>query len=581
MAQVKQYQDDVINVIERDIDKMRNRPTMYLSSLNAAGCLHVCKELIDNSRDECLKKESPGNEIIVEIFKDHIIVLDNGRGIPTDMLQIVHETNQAGSNMTRSGGNTVGENGTGTTLAVATANKLIVTTFRPQEGKMLVLVYNEGKLVERKEEKYNGKHSGLCTVYYPSKKILGVKSIPVDELVEWIKDMDYTLPKSTHFIYKVNGEEYSVSHKSLIDYLNENVPEIDSKEDEMISKFMCEPLTINVSGKLKELFNEQTFNRAFDVECVFIYTNPKIKEDDIRKSWMNMIYTSLNGTHMDGCVNGFIRAMKEFVLRKKKALEGENFRKDILSHLQVVVKATCNFAHMFSSQGKHHVFPEDLGKAIEEAIYESIMKLPASKLDMMVDVIIANNRVRKEGEKARDITKQTKTRNWEKITSFIPCASIKTPEPKELFLVEGLSAGGGLRGARDARYQAILQFKGKNLNIWDCDLDRAMKSETWLNLVKVLGCGIGPTFDIKKLKYDKIILTQDGDADGFHIKVQFLAFFLKYMPEIITAGKLYTSNPPLYGLKSGKDMIYVSDKNEYIDKCINSVSNIEIEFPEV
>lgn len=581
MAQTQVYKDDEINVVERDIDKMRNRPTMYLSSLNAAGCLHVCKELIDNSRDECGKKDSPGNEIHLEIFNDHITVSDNGRGIPTNLLQIVHETNQAGSNMTRSGGSTVGENGTGTTLAVATASKLIVTTFRPTEKKCLTLMYEEGVLVEKKESPYKAKFGGLTTTYYPSKKILGVKNIPVDDLLEWVKDMDYTLPKSTKFVYSYNKKEYTVNHKTLLDYLNEHVIDIKDKDGEELSKFMCDPISIKASGKLKEIFNEQTFNRSFNVECMFVYTNPIIKDDDIRKSWMNMIYTSLNGTHMDGCINGFARAMKELVIRKKKQLEGESIKRDILSHLQVILKATCDFAHMFSSQGKHHVFPENLGKAIEDAVYEEIMKMPVSKLDTMVDVIIANNRVRKEGEKARDINKQTKTRNWEKITSFIPCASIRTPEPKELFLVEGLSAGGGLRNARDARYQAILQFKGKNLNVWDCDLNRTMQSETWLNLVKVLGCGIGPTFDIKKLKFDKIIITSDADPDGKHIRVQFLSFFLKYMPEIITEGHLFMAEPPLYGLKDGKNMRYVSDKSEYIEVCINSISDIQIEFPEV
>ena len=576
----KVYKDDIINVVDRDIDKMRSRPTMYLSALGSAGCLHVCKELIDNSRDECLKKDSPGNSIEVAIYKDHIVVKDNGRGIPTNMLQVVHETNQAGSNMTRSGGNTVGENGTGTTLAVATANRLVVSSFRPQEKKVLTLVYEEGQLVSKSMKDYNGSDSGLVTQYYPSKKILGVKTIPVDELKEWIKDMDYTLPKDIKFSYNINDGKWEyVYHKSLIDYLNDNVPEL---SDPTISKFMCEPLVVNVDGKLNEVFNDETFNRTFHVECVFIYNNPDIKEDDIRKSWMNMIYTSLNGTHMDGCVNGFARAMKEFAIKKKKSLENENFKKDILAHLQVVVKATCNFAHMFSSQGKHHVFPEDLGKAIEDAVYNEIMKMSASKLDLMVDTIIANNRVRKAGEQARDINKQTKTRNWEKLTSYIPCATIKTPEPKELFLVEGLSAGGGLRGARDARYQAILQFRGKNLNVWDVDLERAMKSEPWLNLVKVLGCGIGPTFDIKKLKFDKIIIATDEDCDGFQIRVQFLMFFLKFMPEIIEAGKLFMAEPPLYGIKykGVKDMIYISNKTEYIERCIASIGDIEIDFPE-
>ena len=578
MTKNQQFKDDEINVIERDIDKMRARPTMYISSLGSAGCLHACKELIDNSRDECLKKESPGDTIEIEIYKDHIRVQDNGRGIPTDMLQTVHETNQAGSNMTRGGGDTIGENGTGTTLATAVASKLIVTTVRPQEKKTLTLEYNEGVLVNRREESFSGKTHGLSTLFFPSKQILGVKNIPVDDLLEWIHDMDYTLPRSIQLYYTYNDKTQHVQHKTLTEYLTEHVPD---NPDPAKSKFMCEVLDVTASGKLVETFNNTDFKRHFNVEVAFVYMDPAIKEDDIRKSWMNAIHTSQNGSHVDGCVNGFARALKEFVVRKKKALESENIRKDILAHLQVVVKASTDFAHMFASQAKHSVHQDELGKAIEDAVYEQIMKVPASKLDLMVETIIANNRVRKAGEQARDINRQTKTRSWEKITSFIPCATIKTPEPKELFLVEGISAGGGLRGSRDARYQAILQFKGKNLNIWDCTLERAMQSETWLNLVKVLGCGIGPTFDIKKLKFDKIIIATDQDCDGLAIRVQFFAFFLKFMPQIIAEGRLYVAESPLYGLKDGKNMVFVTDKNQYIYKCIESISGIKIEFPEV
>lgn len=575
----KQYKDDKIKVIERDIDKIRNRPSMYLSALGEAGCLHACKEIIDNNRDECLKKDSPGNMICVEVFKDHIHTWDNGRGIPLDMLQVVFETNQAGSNMTRSGGSTSGENGTGTTLITAVASKLIVTSYRPQEGKKLTLVYEEGKLVESSFDKCDKDRRGLEMTFYPSKKILGVKTIPVSDLIEWIKDMDYTLPKGIDLTYKYDKGTFKVAHKELIEYLDDVIPNMD---DPMISKYMCAPLKLNVSGELMETFDEWSEKRHFNVECVLIYTNPAIREDDVRKSWMNMIYTSLNGVHVDGVVNGYVKAIREAVIKKKKSLENENIRKDILSHLQVVVRATCDFAHMFESQGKHNVYPPDLGGAIRDAIYKAISNMSLAQLDEYVEIVIANNRVRKAGEQARDINKQTKTKQWDRPTSFIPCSTIKTPEPKELFLCEGLSAGGGVRGGRDARYQAILQFKGKNLNIWDLDIDRAMKSEPWLNLVKVLGCGIGPTFDIKKLRFDKIIIATDADVDGYHIRVQFMSFFLKYLPEIIEAGKLYIAEPPLYELTGGKrGSIYVATQQEYMQVCIDSVGAMEIEFPEV
>lgn len=576
---MKGFRDDNIRVIESDIIRMQNRPTMYLSSLGDAGCLHVCKEIIDNNRDECFKKDSPGNMILVDIFDDHIHTRDNGRGIPTNMLRVVHETNQAGSNMTRSGGSTSGENGTGTTLCTAMAKCLIVTTYRPQEKKKLTITYIDGILTKEELEDYTGEEHGLETTFYPSKRILGVGKIPVDALLNWLKDMDYTLPNGIDLVYTYKKQAVHVHHKELYMYFDENVPEM---SDPTISKFMCEPLNLSVSGKLDEEFMDTTYHRSFSVEASIIYTNPSIKEDDIRKSWMNMIYTSQNGSHVDGVVDGFMRAITNRVVKKKKALEDEDIRRDIRSHLQVIVRATCDFAHMFSSQGKHHVFPKPLKSAIEDVVYSEINKMSDGALEQIVDIIIANNRVRKAGEQARDINRQTKTKQWDRPTSFIPCSTVKTKEPKELFLVEGISAGGGLRGCRDARYQAILQFRGKSLNIWEKDLDRAMKSDPWLDLVKVLGCGIGPTFDIKKLRFDKIIIATDADIDGYHIRVGFCCFFLKFLPEIIEAGKLYIAEPPLYSLKRAreKDIIYVATQTEYIRKCIESVGFIQIEFPE-
>lgn len=576
---MKQFKDDVINVIEADINKMRNRPSLYLAALGSAGVFHVCKEIIDNNRDECFKTDSPGNEIHIDVTPKRIITSDNGRGIPIKMLRVVHETNQAGSNMVRSGGATSGENGTGTTLSVAMAKTLIVTSYRPTEKKKLTLEYNEGVLVREELEDYTGDRHGLETTFYPSKKVLGVDKIPIEDLEKWLKDMDYTLPKGIDIEYTINGNKSRVHHKDLDEYLAETLYSINNDNE---VEYMCDPLKIHVSGKLKETVLEKEYDRTFELDALIAYTVPEYRNDDIRTSWMNMIFTPQNGTHLDGVVKGFSKAITEAVIKRKKSLENEDIRKDIRAHLQVVVRATCDLANIFSSQAKHHVWPENLEKEIINQVYDYISKMSNSRIDDFCDIIIANNRVRKAGEQARDISKQTRTKQWERVSSFIPCSSIKTPEPKELFLVEGLSAGGGLRSCRDAKYQAILQFKGKNLNIWDCDLERTMKSDTWAALIKVLGCGIGPTFDIKKLKFDKIIIATDADVDGYHIRVGFLSFFLKFLPEIIESGKLYIAEPPLYALKQkgSKDLIYVATQTEYIEKCIESVGNIKISFPE-
>ena len=574
----KIIKDDKYNIIHNDIEKIKARPTMYIASIGDAGVFHICKEIIDNNRDECLKKDSPGNKIEVEICKDHITTKDNGRGIPTTILREVLETIQAGSNMTRAGGYTSGENGVGTTCALAMSSLFIVKSARPQEKKLMYLEYKDGKLVKEDIQEYKGKESGLIVSFYPSKKIIGTNNIPIEMLENWMKDLDYTLPANIRMDYTIEGKSYYVQHKRIDQFFDIDLPTQSCR--------LCQPLHLMCSGTLKENLsgsNDETieYDRSFHVETAIVYSNPEVyKGEDIHHSWMNMIYTMDNGSHVDGVIRGFSKYIQEQIWKKQKKLEGEDLKKDILSHLNIVVKAECDLAMMFSSQSKHRVFSKALGNAIAEAVYNELSSHRHEIVEDIIDVVIGNHRARIEGEKVRNVNSITKEKKqWSNPDAFIPCSSVKTEHPKELFLVEGNSAGGGLRGARDARYQAILRFRGKNLNPWDEDLDRVLKSVPWLNLVKVLGCGIGPSFDIKKLKFDKIIITTDADIDGYHIRAIFISFFAKFMPELIYEGKVYIAEPPLYQLSHGKEVSYVASQLEYIEQCIDSIGDIEIDFP--
>lgn len=566
------FKDDKITVIKNDLKRIIARPGMYISSLGSAGVFHLCKEIIDNVRDECYKKESPGDSIYLEITDRYLLARDNGRGIPTDLVRIVHETIQAGSNMTRDGGATAGENGTGTSTYTAMAKHLEVISLRPTEKKKLTLIYEDGELKDEKCEKYTGTDHGLITKFYPSKKVLGTDEIPVDDLVALIEDYNYTLPSSIKLTYNVNGKEKTIKHVPLELYFDDII-----KADQRMSK----PFVIKCKGNLDEIIMEKKYKRKFEVEATLLYSAASYKGDDIRKSWMNMIGTIQNGSHVNGVLNGFSSYVIEKVVKKNKRLADEDLKRDVESHLHIVVKATADMAHMFSAQAKGTVFSKALGNAIARAVYDAMSKMNQSDIDDLVDIVIANNRVRKEGEKARDVSKLTReTKAWTKPDSFYPCSSAKTEQGKELFLVEGLSAGGGLRPARDARYQAILAFRGKSLNIWDVPIAEVLKSVPWLNLVKVLGTGVGTLFNIKKCNYEKIIIATDADIDGYHIRTLFLIFFFKFMPEIIENGMLYVAEPPLYQLLRNKELIYVADQQEYIEACIDSLGDIEIEFPE-
>lgn len=563
--------DDKMDIITNDIERIRTRPTMIVGFVGSKGILHLCKEIINNNADECFKKESPGDSIYIEIDHDHIRSEDNGRGLPTNLLRTIHETSNAGSNMTRAHGASAGENGIGTTAFTALSSDLIVTTFRPQEKKKLTIRYKEGKLVDEKLEPYKEKHHGLQTYFKPSKKIMGESEIPVADLVQWIKGFEYTLDPSIKVTYTVNGIEYKIVHKTVDKFFREIIPE---------DKFLSQPIMIECDGNLTEMVKGECYNRMFHVEAAFLYASPDYRGEDIRQSWMNMIETAAGGSHINGVIAGLSKYLAERAIAKKKALEDDDLRRDILLHLNVVVKSDCDFANIFASQEKSKVDSRALATAIANAVYQKLCDMNQTKLNELVEIVIQNNRVRKEGEKARNLATESKKKQWVIPDSYLPCSSVKTPQPKELYLVEGNSAAGGINVARNAKFQAVLMFRGKSLNTWDLTIDQALKSNVWYDLVRVLECGIGPTFEMKRLKFDKIIISTDADIDGFHIRVEQCSFFLKFFPEIIAAGKLYIAEPPLYKLVSGKRVSYVTTQTDYINACIDSVGNISLMFPE-
>lgn len=572
MANVK-FKDDKFKIIHDDVIKVRSRVSMYISSLGEDGVFHLCKEIIDNASDEALKKDSPCDAFTIELSKKQLRVYDNGRGIPTDLVQEIFETLQAGSNMERANGMTKGSNGAGSVCVLALSSYLKIVSTRPQEKKRLTLIYEEAELKDRILEEYTGTDHGFDITFRPSKMIMGVDTIPVDNVVKWIEDFDYTIDPKTKVRYIVNGKEHHIVHKTLSQYFDQDI----SKDAHMSSI-----LVSKTKGNVDELYMNQNHTRKFDIEYALLYVDPKQYDgEDIRQSWMNMIYTPQNGVHVDGVLRAFMRFMTEECVKKNKKLADEDIRKDILAHLQVVVKGDCDMAHLFSSQAKHYCFPKPLGKAIEDACYEELKNNRPSAVSSMVDVILGNHRARIEGEKARNVASVTRVKKqWTTPDSYLPCSSVKTDMPKELFIVEGKSAGGGLTGARDARYQAILMCKGKGLNVYDVPLDKVVISDSWKNTVPILGCGVGPTFDMKKLKFDKIIIATDADIDGFQIRTILCTFFKKFLPEIIDAGKLYIAEPPLYKLVNGKDVSYVATQTEYIEKCIKSIGDVHIDFPD-
>ena len=349
------FKDDKFTIIENDLEKIMARPTMYISSIGSIGILHLCKEIINNNTDECYKKESPGNSIYIEITDKYIMSKDNGRGIPTNLIRKIHETLQAGSNMTRSSGFTAGENGAGTSTYTALARRLELESLRPQEKKKITLVYENGKLKSEKVEPYTGKEHGMKTKFWPSKKILGEDQIPIDLIVEWLNmNFRFTLPSDINIVYKINnGKDIKLPHLPVKAFFDEFI-----KGDQRMSSI----LSLKCSGGLKEVAwnsdedREVTYDRHFEVEAAIVYSDPHYKGEQIKNSWMNMIFNKDNGDHINAVERAFVNFIAEAAIKKNKRLADEDLKgRHIILELKVnsVAKNALGFPYIVSDLGRN------------------------------------------------------------------------------------------------------------------------------------------------------------------------------------------------------------------------------------
>jgi DNA gyrase subunit B len=295
-----------------------------------------------------------------------------------------------------------------------------------------------------------------------------------------------------------------------------------------------------------------------------------------------MHYVCATGDKTAILVRSELKAENAKIITIPGSISVDNDKYRVIAVNDTVFKGNADIATMFSAQAKDRVLLKPFEKVITETIFNELDSKYIAQVGDMVEVIVGNHRARIEGEKARSINSITRDKKkWTQPDQFYPCSTVKTDMPKEIFLCEGDSAGGGLKLARDAKYQALLTFKGKSLNVAKGNVDevRALQSMPLENLTNCLGCGIGPTFDIRKLKYPNILIATDADIDGYHIRTILLTFFLRFMPDLIREGHVYVIEPPLYELRQGKKMLYVASQKEYADTCIKSIGKMVVNLP--
>lgn len=556
---MEQYNGSQIVVLE-GLEAVRKRPGMYIGSTGSRGLHHLIWEIIDNGIDEHLAGFC--TEISVILEKDGAITIkDNGRGVPVDIhpvkkiptIRVVYTILHAGGKF----GNSVykvsgGLHGVGASVVNALSRKMIVEVKR--DGKIYRDEYAKGGHPVTQLEggmipvigKCAKADTGTTVTFYPDPSIFETIEFKPDVIKKKLKEIAF-LNKGLkiNFSDKNSGENIVFYEeegiKSFIKYIN--------RDAEVINP---EPIYVEgVSGEI-------------EVEIAFQYT---VSFSEQINSYCNRINVVDGGTLVTGFKTALTRVMNQYarelgILKEKD----ENFDgKDIRNGLVAIV----SIKHpdpQFEGQTKTKLGNTDAKTAVDDVFFSEVQRYFDKNVEILRSILensMKSYNARKAGDKARNAV--IKQLNDVDTRSKLASCSSKKPEECEVYIVEGDSAGGTVKTARNRRTQAVLPLRGKILNVEKATLEKILLNNEIKTMIASFGCGIGDDFDITKLRYDKIIILTDADVDGAHISTLLLTFFYRFMPELILEGKIYRGLPPLYKVdyettQKGKKV----KKSEYI-----------------
>ena len=550
------YDANSISVLE-GLEAVRKRPGMYIGSVSTKGLNHLIYEIVDNAVDEHLAGYC--DQIDVTLHNDGTVtILDNGRGIPVGInektglpaVEVVFTMLHAGGKF-GDGGYKIsgGLHGVGASVVNALAEWLEVKIYK--DGKVYQQMYERGKPVAPLEVIGTclKKRTGTEVTFLPDGEIFEKTYFKASAIKNRLHETAYLNPElSLHFANEREGEEEDIIYhepEGIIAYVKEL-----NKGKQAVSDV--------IYYKRKQ--------DGIEVETAFQYT------DDFQENIMgfcNNIYTMEGGTHLTGFKTRFTVVMNQYarelgILKEKDA----NFTGADIRNGMTAIIAVKHPDPRFEGQTKTKLDNPDAGKTVGDVTAEEAVLYFDKNLETLKKVLSCaekSAKIRKAEEKARTNLLTKPKFSCDTNGKLANCESRK-PEECEIFIVEGDSAGGSAKTARNRRYQAILPIRGKILNVEKATMDKVLGNAEIKTMIHTFGCGFsegfGNDFDISKLKYNKIIIMTDADVDGAHIATLLLTFFYRFMPELITHGHVYVANPPLYKAipKRGQEEYLYDDK---------------------
>ena len=565
-----EYGADQIQILE-GLEAVRKRPGMYIGSTSERGLHHLVYEIVDNAIDEALAGYC--DVIDVHINADNsITVLDNGRGIPVGInhkagkpaVEVVFTVLHAGGKF-GGGGYKVsgGLHGVGASVVNALSDWLEVEIY--QDGYSYKQRYERGKAMYDLKKTGTTDMRGTKVSFLPDETIFKETTVfDYNTLKSRLREMAF-LTKGIKIVLHDDRQEESVVEafyyeggiKEYVEYLNRG------KEPLYDDIIYCE-------GQKGDVYVEVAFqhNDSYNDSCF---------------SFVNNITTPEGGTHLAGFKNAMTKTFNEYARTQKLLkdsdanLSGDDIREGLTAIISIKIPEP-----QFEGQTKQKLGNSEARGAVDSVVSEQLtifLELNPSIAKIIVEKALLAQRAREAARNARDLTRRKTALDSTSLPGKLADCSDKNPENCEIYIVEGDSAGGSAKSARDRATQAILPLRGKILNVEKARLDKILVNAEIKAMITAFGTGISDDFDISKLRYHKIIIMTDADVDGAHIDTLMLTFLYRFMPELIRQGYVYLAQPPLYKIEKNKKSYYVYSDEELNAKLeeIGRDGNINIQ----
>ena len=541
------YTADQIQVLE-GLEAVQKRPGMYIGSTGKQGLHHLVYEVVDNSIDEALAGYC--KNIVVTIDKNNgITVVDDGRGIPTDMnhkmkktgvelaLTVLHAGGKFGGGGYKVSG---GLHGVGVSVVNALSSELTVEV--KQNKKIYHQTFAKGKKTSELEVTGNTNRTGTTVHFQPDPDIFDELVYDFDVLEHRLRELAFlnkgvsiTLADEREAEKRKETYCYEGGIRSYIEYMNKNK----------------DPLYEQIAYYEKEMDD-------YSLEIAFQYT---AGYSENIYSYANNIYTPEGGSHLNGFKSALTRTINTYARKNNyikgndKNLTGEDVREGLTAIISIKL-----LDPQFEGQTKTKLGNPEVKGIVETIVGDELSAFLEENPTIAKTVIektLSASRAREAAKKARELTRRKSALDTTALPGKLADCREKDPSMSEIFIVEGDSAGGTAKSGRDSRIQAILPLRGKILNVEKSRLDRILTADTLKSMITAFGTGVGEDFNVEKARYHKIIIMTDADVDGAHIRTLLLTFFYRYMRGLIEEGYVYIAQPPLFKVARGQHVEYV------------------------